>query len=81
MWWKGYTTEEDTWEPKENLENTRDLVERFEKEYGEKLRQARKKDHREFHRRELPGRYIAKMLYGWDNKRFDQEYWGWLKRN
>jgi len=36
--------EEDTWEPRENLENARDLVERFEEEYREESRQARKKD-------------------------------------
>ena len=24
---------------------------------------------------------MAKMLYGWDNKRFDKEYWGQLERN
>ena len=24
---------------------------------------------------------MAKMLYGQDDKRFDQEYWGWLERN
>jgi len=27
--------EEDTWELRENLENTRDLVEKFEEEYRE----------------------------------------------
>ena len=74
--WKRYTVEEDTWELRENLENARDLVERFEEEYGEELRQARKEDCREFYRGELPGRYTAKTLYRWDNKRFDQEYWG-----
>ena len=73
---KGYTVEEDTWEPRENLGNARDLIERFEEEYKEKLRQARKEDYREFHRGELPGRYIVKTLYRWDNKRFDQEYQG-----
>jgi len=30
--------EEDTWEPRENLGNARDLIERFEEEYKEKLR-------------------------------------------
>ena len=30
---------------------------------------------------ELLGRYIAKILYRWNNKRFDQEYWGQLERN
>jgi len=39
------------------------------------------KDLWEDHRGELPRRYRAKMLYGWDNKRFDREYWGQLERN
>ena len=70
--------EEDTWEPRKNLGNARDLVERFEEEYREEeeSRQTRKEDCREFYRGELPGRYTAKILYGWDDKRFNQEYWG-----
>ena len=28
----------------------------------------------EFRRGELPERYIAKLLYGWDDKNFDKEY-------
>jgi len=36
-----------------------------------------KKDHKE----ELPGRYTAKLLYGWNNKKFNREYWRRLKRN
>ena len=24
---------------------------------------------------------MAKMLYGWDDKRFNKEYWGQLERN
>ena len=31
--WKGCTAEEDTWENKENLKNTSELVEEFEKKY------------------------------------------------
>jgi len=27
------------------------------------------------------GKYMAKMLYGWDDRRFDEEYWGQLERN
>ena len=79
--WKGYTVEEDTQEPRENLGNARDLVERFEEEYGKESRQARKEDCRKFHRGELLERYIAKTLYRWDDKRFDQEYWEQLERN
>ena len=30
---------------------------------------------------ELPGKFTAKMLYGWSDKRYDQEYWGRLENN
>jgi len=33
--WKGYTVEEDTWENRKNLENTKELVEEFERKYRE----------------------------------------------
>jgi len=29
----------------------------------------------------LPGRFTARTLYGWSDKRYDQEYWGRLERN
>ena len=35
----------------------------------------------EFRREELPGRYMAKLLYGWDDKKFDEEYLKKLERN
>jgi len=35
----------------------------------------------EFRREELLGRYTAKLLYGWDDKKFDEEYWKKLERN
>jgi len=31
--WKGFTAESDTWEERENLENAKEAVEEFEKEY------------------------------------------------
>jgi len=31
--WKGFTAESDTWEGRENLENTKEAIEEFEKEY------------------------------------------------
>jgi len=74
--WKGYTAEEDTWEPRENLRNVEDLVIEFEEEYGEIGRVRKRKNSKEDKKGELPGRYTAKMLYGWDNKRFNKEYWG-----
>ena len=35
----------------------------------------------EFKRGELPGRYIVKLLYGWDDKKFDEEYLKKLEKN
>ena len=29
-----------------------------------------------FRKGELPGRFTARKLFGWSNKRYDQEYWG-----
>jgi len=31
--WKGFTVESDTWEGRENLENAKEVIEEFEKEY------------------------------------------------
>ena len=29
----------------------------------------------------MPGRYTAKLLYGWDDKKFDEEYLKKLEKN
>jgi len=39
--WKGYMAEEDTWENRENLENAKELVEEFKREYGEEVKKLR----------------------------------------
>jgi len=39
--WKGYTAEEDIWENRENLGNTKEPVEEFEREYGKKAKELR----------------------------------------
>ena len=39
--WKGYTAGEDTWENRENLENTKELVEEFEREHREEDKELR----------------------------------------
>ena len=83
--------EENTWEGLENLKNARGKIEKFEKERFEKeIQRIRLKKGKEiklnpeveeFKRGELPGRYMAKLLYGWDDKKFDEEYLKKLKRN
>ena len=35
----------------------------------------------EFKRSELPEKYIAKILFGWDNGKFENEYLKKLERN
>jgi len=74
--WKGYTVEEDTWENRENLGNAKELVEEFEREYGEEAKELRQqkleKKEKEFSR-ELPREFMAKLLYGWERKRYERE--------
>ena len=36
--------EEDTWENRENLENAKELVEEFERKYGEKVKELRQQE-------------------------------------
>jgi len=33
VYWKGFTAESDTWEKRKNLNNTKEAIEEFEKEY------------------------------------------------
>jgi len=89
--WKEYTAEENTLEGLENLKNAMEKVEEFEKRrFEEEIRRIRMKkgkemrlnlEAEEFKRGELPGRYMAKLLYGWDDKKFDEEYLKKLERN
>ena len=41
----------------------------------------KKKEVDEYRRMELLGKYIAKLLYGWDNKKFENEYLKKLEKN
>jgi len=31
--------------------------------------------------RKLPGKYMAKLLYRWEEKKYEQEYWKKLEEN
>ena len=71
------------------MKNTRKKIEEFEKERAEKeiWRIQKGKEIKlnpkveEFKRMELPGKYMAKLLYGWNNKNFEEEYLKKLERN
>jgi len=74
--WKGYTAEADMWESRENLENARELVEEFEREYGEEAEELRQQELEEEEKEfshELPREFTAKLLYGWGRKRYERE--------
>ena len=65
--WKGYMAEEDTWENRENLGNVEELVEEFERVYGEEAKELRRQEQEEEKRefsQELPRGFMAKLLYG-----------------
>lgn len=68
--------EEDTWEKKENLKNTKELIEDYEDIYEENTRRIG-----EDNRGELPGRYTAKLLYEQNDGKFEKEYLKKLERN
>jgi len=41
VWWKGFIAESDTWEGKENLENAKEAIEKYEKEYRRDIEDVR----------------------------------------
>jgi len=80
---KGFMAEFDTWEEKENLENAKEAVEEFEKEYWRDIEEVNRQERKKgtFRRGEFPGRFMARKLFGWSDKQYDQEYWERLERN
>jgi len=79
IWWKGFMVEGDTWERKENLKNAEELIEEFERGGVEVRRQEGEVD--EYRRMELPEKYMVKLLYGWDDRKFEEEYLNKLEKN
>ena len=83
--WKGFTAEGDTWKSRENLENAGDLLREFEEEYGkdnrEVRRQQRTEDDIDYWRGGFPGRYTARRLFGWTDRKYDKRYWQRLEHN
>ena len=77
--WKGFTAESDIWKKEENLKNAKRLVNNFEERVGVEIRHQegvveKKREKEEYRRMELPGKYTAKLLYGWNDKKFEKEY-------
>ena len=76
--------EHNSWEREEDLENTKEVVVEFEKRLNAEVRKQKKLDiaeERDFRREKLPKKYIIKMLYEWDDGKFEDEYLKKLERN
>jgi len=77
VWWKEFTAEGDTWERKENLKNAEEALEEFKGRMRTEVRRQERIDmaeERDFRRGELLGKFMARMLYGWDDGKFKEEY-------
>jgi len=51
-------------------------IEEFKKEYWQDMEDVRKQEREEgtFRKGELPGRFTVKKLFGWSDKRYNEEY-------
>ena len=81
---KRFTAEYNSWEKKEDLKNTKVLVIEFEKRINAEVRRQEKLDiaeEKDFRRRELLEKYMAKILYRQDNRKFENKYLKKLERN
>jgi len=84
MYWKRFIIEYNIWEREEDLENTKEVVTEFKGKLNAEVRQYEKLDmieKRDFRRGELLEKYIAKMLYRWNDGKFKAEYLKKLERN
>jgi len=76
--------EHNTWEKEEDLGNARKVVEEFERRMNTEVRRQEKlnmMEEKDFRREELLGKYMVKMLYGWNDRKFEKEYLRKLERN
>ena len=82
--WKRFIIEYNTWEKKKKLENIREVVVDFEGRISTEVRKQEKLKivkEQDFRRHKFPEKYIAKILYEWDNRKFKKEYLRKLERN
>jgi len=89
--WKEFTAESDTWKRKKDLENAKELVDEFEERLEVEVRRQERIEERwkvklnpradEFKKSKLLVKYIVRLLFGWDDRKFENEYLEKLERN
>jgi len=75
--WKEFTVEHDSWERRKDLGNVKAVLEDFEGRIEAEIRRQEKLDRveeRDFRRGELPEKLMVRMLYGWNDGKFEKEY-------
>jgi len=77
--------ENNTWEKEKDLKNAKELVDDYEGGVGVEIRRQeeveKKREEEEYRRMELLGKYMAKLLYRWDDRKFEDEYLKKLEKN
>ena len=76
--------ESNIWKKRKDLGNVREALEEFKRRMNVKVGRQEKLniiEEKDFRREELPEKYMVKMLYGWDNGKFEEEYLRKLERN
>ena len=66
------------------MKNAEEALKEFEGRRNVKVRRQEKIDmaeERDFRREELLGKFTARMLYGWNDGKFEEEYLKKLERN
>ena len=66
------------------MKNAGKALKEFEGRMNTEIRRQEKIDiaeERDFRRKELLGNFTVKMLYGWDDRKFEEEYLKKLERN
>ena len=66
------------------MENTKKVVEEFERRMSAEVRRQEKLnmiEEKDFRKRKLLEKYTMKMLYGWDNGKFEKKCLRKLERN
>ena len=61
------------------MKNAEELIKEFKQ--GKVVVRQQVEEEGEYRRMELPGKYTAKLLYGWDDRRFEEEYLNKLEKN